>query len=264
MGCEMLQLEVSPNVVAVGASLLVCAILTGRFWRLYSQDAAVFSSNDLVLFVVAHPDDECMFFGPTVISAVRDAGARSVHLLCLSTGNYYGQGAQRRTELVASCSQLGIPVDNVSILDSPELQDGADWSAQAVAQHLKTPLANHRFTKLVTFDAHGVSGHTNHVSAYHGVRWLEESGDLPAQLEVFSLESVNLVAKYTGLLTCFLAEHPESIIITSDVSGWVKSVRAMLRHGSQLLWFRYLFVAFSRYMWRNTLTRLQPTHHEAG
>ena len=37
-----------------------------------------------ILFVTAHPDDECMFFGPSVLSAVENG--RSVHLLCLSTG----------------------------------------------------------------------------------------------------------------------------------------------------------------------------------
>ena len=36
--------------------------------------------------VVAHPDDETMFFGPTVCNLVR-SGA-DVHVLCLSTGDY--------------------------------------------------------------------------------------------------------------------------------------------------------------------------------
>lgn len=36
------------------------------------------------LIVTAHPDDECMFFAPTIIGLV-DLNA-SVHLLCLSEG----------------------------------------------------------------------------------------------------------------------------------------------------------------------------------
>jgi N-acetylglucosaminylphosphatidylinositol deacetylase len=37
-----------------------------------------------VLILTAHPDDECMFFGPTITSLVR--AKTRVHVLCLSTG----------------------------------------------------------------------------------------------------------------------------------------------------------------------------------
>ena len=37
-----------------------------------------------VLLVIAHPDDEAMFFSPFLLSAV---GNCVVHLLCLSSGN---------------------------------------------------------------------------------------------------------------------------------------------------------------------------------
>lgn len=46
-----------------------------------------------VLLVTAHPDDECMFFGPTLvrllgheIASTGKIGERTVKLLCLSTG----------------------------------------------------------------------------------------------------------------------------------------------------------------------------------
>lgn len=51
------------------------------------------SSN--VLFVIAHPDDECMFFGPAITSmtqpivsesSVGRRKAKHVYLLCLSDG----------------------------------------------------------------------------------------------------------------------------------------------------------------------------------
>eukprot|EP00035_Acanthoeca_spectabilis_P037791 m.47445 g.47445 ORF g.47445 m.47445 type:complete len:102 (-) comp8864_c0_seq1:2284-2589(-) len=41
-----------------------------------------------VLLVTAHPDDEAMFFGPT-IARMRRLG-HTVHILCLSTGNFEG------------------------------------------------------------------------------------------------------------------------------------------------------------------------------
>lgn len=44
-------------------------------------------SKKRILFIISHPDDECMFFGPTVISLSRDKD-KSVFLLCLSYGTY--------------------------------------------------------------------------------------------------------------------------------------------------------------------------------
>ena len=37
-----------------------------------------------ILFVTAHPDDECMFFGPAILNLNQYC---KVYLLCLSSGN---------------------------------------------------------------------------------------------------------------------------------------------------------------------------------
>ena len=42
--------------------------------------------DNKALFVTAHPDDECMFFSPTIYGLQKDGW--EVYLLCLSTGNY--------------------------------------------------------------------------------------------------------------------------------------------------------------------------------
>ena len=47
---------------------------------------------------------------------------------------------------------------------------------------------------------------------------------------------------------------PSAPVIPAFISGWAEyktAVRAMLRHKSQMVWFRWLYVAFSRYMWVN-------------
>ncbi len=90
------------------------------------------------MFVVAHPDDECLFFGPSIqvfyfliiyyllfiicidlllilIQHMTKLG--EVYLLCLSTGNYDGLGQIRKKELYDSCETLGIKRNNVKILD---------------------------------------------------------------------------------------------------------------------------------------------------
>ena len=43
-----------------------------------------------ILFVTAHPDDEAMFFVPTIMNLKK---FYNIHLLCLSTGNFDGIGA---------------------------------------------------------------------------------------------------------------------------------------------------------------------------
>ena len=44
------------------------------------------STPKRVLLVTAHPDDECMFFGPTIAHLIREG--HEVFILCLSTGRY--------------------------------------------------------------------------------------------------------------------------------------------------------------------------------
>ena len=56
------------------------------------------------LLVVAHPDDETIFFGGLVLSQ------RSLpwHLICVTDGNADGRGAERNRELAAAAKTLGI------------------------------------------------------------------------------------------------------------------------------------------------------------
>ena len=49
------------------------------------------------LLVIAHPDDEAMFFGPTIQHLIKLG--KDVFVLCLSEGNFYGDGTRRVVEL---------------------------------------------------------------------------------------------------------------------------------------------------------------------
>lgn len=40
-----------------------------------------------VMFVIAHPDDECMFFGPTILNYTKKENCE-VYLMCLTTGTF--------------------------------------------------------------------------------------------------------------------------------------------------------------------------------
>uniref|UniRef100_A0ACD5XAZ0 Uncharacterized protein n=1 Tax=Avena sativa TaxID=4498 RepID=A0ACD5XAZ0_AVESA len=75
-----------------------------------------------VLLVLAHPDDESMFFTPTILF-LKSKG-HSIHILCISLGNADGLGDTRKAELYNACSALKIPADQVTVLDHQKLQDG--------------------------------------------------------------------------------------------------------------------------------------------
>lgn len=58
------------------------------------------------LLITAHPDDECMFFTPTIRNLIRNGC--EIELICLSTGDFDGKGRIRRRELKKSTEVLGI------------------------------------------------------------------------------------------------------------------------------------------------------------
>ena len=69
-----------------------------------------------ILYVIAHPDDEAMFFAPSIVSL---RATNNLHLLCLSTGNADGLGRTREKELQASAKWLGF--QSATVIDDPEL-----------------------------------------------------------------------------------------------------------------------------------------------
>ena len=62
-----------------------CPVLILGAWTLvyycYPQPRVL--DRKRILLVTAHPDDECMFFSPTLVHLSKTA---QVHLLCLSSG----------------------------------------------------------------------------------------------------------------------------------------------------------------------------------
>lgn len=68
-----------------------------------------------VLILTAHPDDEVMFFAPTILALV-GMGVQ-VHALCLSIGNAENLGKIRQQELINSYASLGVPADHIQSVD---------------------------------------------------------------------------------------------------------------------------------------------------
>ncbi|EAU89380.2 N-acetylglucosaminylphosphatidylinositoldeacety la se [Coprinopsis cinerea okayama7 len=270
------------------------------------------SENDLatgnVLLLTAHPDDEAMFFAPTllaltsqqqhglvdietpqeVLSAQRPQKKVDVYSLCLSVGDADGLGRVRPDELSRSLDILGVPEKNRKIVDHPQLQDNFTqfWDSSVIAQVIKPYVLENHISTILTFDKKGISSHPNHRALPAGVTHLLR--DLPdnERPRLFTLVSVPTMGKYTSvwaptmakfdlysskalhqfeLLVVKILEKYEIIpvddqppkpqnlmpVYASGVSQYKQAFKAMLAHKSQLVWFRWLYLLFSRYMWVN-------------
>jgi N-acetylglucosaminylphosphatidylinositol deacetylase len=149
------------------------------------------------VLVIAHPDDESLFFMPWIMSTMQQTIATSckvavVWLLCLTTGNYDGLGTIRTRELNAVATTL-LGLNKVIILDEPNIvpdHPKTRWDIPVVADRIHMALAAAlrdeygyedtssssqldllpELLNLVTFDEVGVSGHVNHRDTFLAVQ----------------------------------------------------------------------------------------------
>lgn len=209
-----------------------------------------------ILLITAHPDDEVMFFTP-VLRALRLAGHR-VFFLCISNGNFEGLGAERAKELCRSVSALGFSASDSTVLDYADFSDGNDWDRDALSRVLLRHMEVLSIDCVISFDRYGVSGHKNHISCFEGLQELYTRGSVPTDVQVFVLDSVPLWRKYIGGF-----DAPLSVLRSPfRYFAWGRDVvaawRGMASHKTQFVWFRVLFMIFSRYIYINTLRRIAP------
>ncbi|KAK9715352.1 hypothetical protein RND81_06G159300 [Saponaria officinalis] len=241
----------------------ICKIL---MLSLFPSSVEHFNNGDVLgrkafLLVIAHPDDESMFFTPT-INYLTSRG-HDIHVICLSTGNADGIGKIRKDELYKACGTLKVPLSQVAVVDHPELQDGFGkvWNHTLIAKFVEESIKAHDIDTVITFDSFGVSGHCNHRDVNYGVRKLLL--DCPQiGIEAWELISTNILRKYSGPLDIWLSSymawhHRDRKPLCLINEHPLRSFRAMAQHESQWVWFRKLFVSFSSYTFVNTLQRIQ-------
>jgi len=207
------------------------------------------------LIVIAHPDDECMFFSPTIVYL--NQINIQVYILCLSNGNYYGSGELREKEFLKSARCLGIPSESCYIINHSQLQDhpSKHWKRDIIIEYILKFTDSKSIDLLITFDKHGVSQHSNHISIYESVNWMYKH-EMLSNTSIFYLETVGVLRKYLSIcdaLFSFKAMSNKDLLILSNVIDFSKGVKAMLCHRSQLVWFRILYIIFSQYMFINRL-----------
>ncbi|KAI1477326.1 LmbE-like protein [Daldinia eschscholtzii] len=254
-----------------------------------------------ICLLIAHPDDEAMFFAPTVLALTRPELGNHLKILCLSSGNADGLGEIRKKELVKSGMLLGLNrEDDVLVYDSPDFPDSmtTTWEANKISALLNSAFGprqnaqkssssdnltapNATIDVIITFDSRGISSHPNHISLYHGARAFISSltrgkPGWASPVDLYTLTTVGILRKYTGFLDIFATVmslalagpgggsrksdkgNPGFLVSVSALAGGRESYgtarRAMTEaHKSQMVWFRWGWIALSRYMYINDL-----------
>lgn len=196
--------------------------------------------------IIAHPDDESMFFVPSIVG-LRENG-NEVHLLSLSNGNFDGLGKIRETELEKAGKFLNL--NSIEVIDDKYLQDGFNnkWDSNLIGKYVKSFVEKNQIDCLITFDDYGISGHPNHINTSKGVQ----------NYEIYHLNSCSIFRKYIGILDWFLwlvYDPVDDNSFTFFTPNLWDCYEAMKLHYSQWVWFRKLSVLFSRYSYVNTLKK---------
>ncbi|KAM7139655.1 LOW QUALITY PROTEIN: N-acetylglucosaminyl-phosphatidylinositol de-N-acetylase [Macrochelys suwanniensis] len=183
------------------------------------------------LVVTAHPDDEAMFFAPTILSLGRFRA--QLWLLCCSSGNYYNQGEIRKKELVQSCAVLGIPPSNVTVIDHSGLQEGfrdaakqegkrSNWDYRGEGSDIvKTPIETSLPVQSLLTDE--LSPGTCLRAGKGSEGELSHKKDRKAPSVTMDLPDDPAVEWDTHLLSTFVIKHIETnninLLITFDAGG---------------------------------------------
>ena len=116
----------------------IVVLVLSLLWQLLAgpaqQDINLLLTPDRpsnVLLLTAHPDDECMFFAPTILALTNHRNDEihgnirnsyehgQTYSLCLSSGDADGLGELRKKELRDSLDVLGVPLGRSWVFDEP-------------------------------------------------------------------------------------------------------------------------------------------------
>lgn len=153
--------------------MAVSAYLT----RIWSRVPAQHSGSPVhVALVTAHPDDEAMFFSPTILALKQQYGPRlKLHLFCLSAGYLspaqLARGYDRVRELRVSVRALVDDWHDIHV--GHQVDDhSAVWQPLKVAYEVAQLLREVPVHVLLTFDQQGASLHRHHVSVHRACQLL--------------------------------------------------------------------------------------------
>lgn len=225
-------------------AIVVCSRLAHGVLKAHRRRGALPLQKKYAL-VIAHPDDETMFFLPTCLNV------NVVKIICLSDGNADGLGLVRRKELENTAAELKIPKVIIGIF-----RDGFNeiWSPSMISDVLEQECDENEI--IVTFDSIGVSHHPNHVAVHLGVQYYVHR---LGRKTLFLQSDISPIWKFSGMfgaawtvLSTRKQHDKRGIFFIND--DMLLAYRLMCIHRSQLVWYRRLFVIFARCVFINQLT----------
>ncbi|KAK2744374.1 N-acetylglucosaminyl-phosphatidylinositol de-N-acetylase [Myotisia sp. PD_48] len=132
-------------------SLALVPLFVFVLWTLSATGSSPMTSslptlnNKRICLLIAHPDDEAMFFAPTLLALTKPELGNHVKILCLSSGDADGLGHIRKKELQKSGLRLGLRDESdVFVVDDPSrFPDSmkATWSETSIASLLASAFA---------------------------------------------------------------------------------------------------------------------------
>ena len=235
-----------------------------------------------VNLVIAHPDDEIMFFNPllNVLSNSKETTAK-IRVVCLSNGDNDGLGHIRELELEDSVKAIFHKVSNFYIYSSIQplqprdigngkntlelviggMIDGMDqvWDLEEIYNNYLSPVVTDANPLLITFDHMGVSSHINHITCNKVIRKYYQN--------VIALKTPNFFEKYSSfmLLPYHILKaqyikyiHPtfpnkqSGLFFINTWYDYKASLQKMrINHKSQMVWYRYFWWGLSSLVFYN-------------
>ena len=243
-----------------------------------SQAQKLFKKPFILLH--AHPDDEVMFFLPTLLT-VRDNMDpelfRESHLVCMTSSSVI-----RANEYIKSAQEV-LQKDSATthVVHNSRYDDFCPNRQEIVSLHLDTVFDGFNYTwdekevtnvllnligsskvedlsryNIITFDNYGVSGHPNHISCYSTAKSLHKQC---SSINVFTLQSVSLIEKYVPAIfvnkLIFTSSSFNGIVITRPCSSTLQHAFKNI-YLSQKTWYRSIFALISSYVRINKLVLL--------
>ncbi|XP_020975578.1 probable N-acetylglucosaminyl-phosphatidylinositol de-N-acetylase isoform X2 [Arachis ipaensis] len=215
----MAWLVMIASLILVTWIVSLFTILILSFFPFTNLRAAPLRKRNNVLLVIAHPDDESMFFTPTINFLT--SRRHNVQVLCLSIGDADGKGNIRKKELFQACVALKIiTFDNYGVSGHCNHRDVHYGVSKLLYDTLQKDID---VWELVS---------TNILRKYSG------------PIDIW-LTMIWAMLHSSGTIQYLVNEHPR------------RSYCAMAQHASQWVWFRKLFVTLSSYTYVNTLRKIQ-------
>jgi N-acetylglucosaminylphosphatidylinositol deacetylase len=201
-----------------------------------------------VLIVIAHPDDEAVFFTPTLLSLEKNK--IDTYILCMSNGGGEGSdGDIRIKEMMASAEYAQIPSSNVFI---SKFNDGHDenWNIFEMIKEIHLIIQEKKIGHVITFDEFGVTKHPNHIACHNAVKQYSLKGSNKQKIRKHYLDTVGGISNTIGPISTLLPVKGDKMYFKSK--HFYNTWKQLSNHQSQYTKLWKTYTVFSRYSWLNT------------